>query len=206
MNHDDLPYVIVLAAGQGKRMGSPKALMIVDEKPWWFLQHSKLQSLNYKTVWVVSRRVEEILCGMKDAPENRVITDDTQPQFASMMCGIDSLDGVTPGGVYILPVDVPAPSPSTWRNLHSAARSEEYTMPVVPVFKGKRGHPPLLPGGWLKNNLLNNRKDSPKRLDYLLSGNCRELPVDDPLVTLNLNRPEDVARLHELNGDGRILK
>jgi len=113
--------------------------------------------------------------------------DPGAPMFSSVLRGIESLRARPPRGVFVLPVDVPAPGADVWEELGSEERVR------VPVYAGKRGHPVYLPWEWVRTHVLDANLDWAARLDELVQGEEVEVEVDDPSVAINLNTPEDVA-------------
>lgn len=180
MEHSEARHILVLAAGRGTRMGVPKALMSVGGTPWWTRQQSRLERVGLPVTWVVSDRVAR-----ESQLARTVVVDDTAPMFESIRAGVASLGSLESlAGVFILPVDVPAPEPGVWREL---GRCEH---PAVPVWHGRRGHPVYLPGTWLRG------RDWARagRLDDLIRADSFAVRVGDPDVTVNLNTPQDVDR------------
>jgi CTP:molybdopterin cytidylyltransferase MocA len=190
--------IIILAAGQGTRMGQPKALMEVGGQPWWRRQAQALEALALRQIWVVSPAVEAALAAEDDAPLERQISDPASPPFASLLIGLRSLSGQQPSGVFVLPIDVPCPTRAVLQALSGPSAD-----PTVPANDDERGHPPYLPWPWAQDHLLDAGDDAPQRLDHLLRQHAIEVEVNDPRVTMNLNVPEDVQDYLDLiEGEG----
>ena len=173
-------------------MGLPKALMPVGGRPWWRHQHERLGKLERDTTWVISSEVMREIEPVAGAPRRCIIGDATAPMFDSIMVGLESLRTDPPRGVFILPVDVPAPGPTVWQALVVAKTV------TVPTYRGTHGHPVYLPWTFVASEVLDagaGRRDL--RLDDLIRPIAREIEVDDAAVTTNLNTPADVqAWLH----------
>jgi CTP:molybdopterin cytidylyltransferase MocA len=186
----DKPRVLVLAAGRGRRMGVAKALMPVAGRPWWRWQSDRLSHLDWPVTWVVSEHVDGKLAGVDEAPPDRVIAADDAPMFESVLAGVRADGGSA--GLFVLPVDVPAPRPETWRALLHHDR------PAIPALAGRRGHPVFLPTDWVSEHLSPDVIDcldpADRRLDRLIGSDAVIIAVDDPAVTFNLNTPEHVER------------
>ncbi len=190
--------VVVLGAGRGRRMGGPKTLMTVDGRPWWTWQDDRLRAYSLVPCWVVSKMVYRAMCLSDAPPEPIAIADETLPMFASVLLGLATIDDLS-RGLFLLPVDTPAPQLAHWVSI---ARAET---PAHPTFQGKGGHPLYLPGAWLETNLGRliraaraadaeaiHEASKTMRLDRLIKANSRRVAVDDPAVILNMNEPADV--------------
>ncbi len=184
--------VLVLAAGQGARMGVPKALMDVGGRPWWRVQSARLETVGLPVTWVVSEEVARAIEGAPPGEALRLIRADSDaPMFESLMIGMRALEPsqTPPRGVFVLPVDVPAPLREVWGALAGSMT------PAVPEFEGQRGHPVYLPWAWVRERLLGVAlPPESRRLNALLVGEARAVAVDDRHVVTNLNTPEDVSR------------
>lgn len=178
-------------------MGGPKALMRVDGRAWHEVQRASLARVGIPATWVVSPDVLDAMqpaCDLDKGAERLVLGDPAAPMFASVMRGLESISAESlasvgeDGGVFILPIDVPAPGVDVWQALADAGRV------AIPTFAGKRGHPVFLPCGWVRSLLarLSVGDERHARLDQLLAGDAVEVPVNDPDVAVNLNTPEDV--------------
>jgi len=183
---DDGSHIIMLAAGSGSRMGGPKALMRVNGMPWWCWQHDRLSMLKAPATWVVSQPVHDEL-ERAGAPLKMVINPKADaPMLSSVLVGIRALAADPPGGVFILPVDVPAPDAQVWDCLDARQ------MPAIPWCQGKSGHPVYLPWRWVQAMLLPLESHGDARLDSLLESDSIVVETDDADVLVNLNSPSDV--------------
>ncbi len=194
---DACEVVLVLAAGRGKRMGGPKALMTVHGRAWWLTQRERIARTGLRDLWVVSDEVHNVIHNDGHAPE-MIITDATAPMFASIIVGLRALADDPPSAVYVLPVDVPMCSVMT-----SNALRQRSDCPSAPVYDGHAGHPVRLPWAFIETDILEQAHDeqwvTSARLDHLLEGRCVHVPVDDPAVLVNLNTPEVLEKWEAMN-------
>jgi CTP:molybdopterin cytidylyltransferase MocA len=113
------------------------------------------------------------------------------PMFASILKGIASLRASPPQGVFILPIDVPAPARAVWEALC------DQDSVSIPTYMDTRGHPLYLPWWWI-DEVLRASPDSASvsllRLDRLVEPVARFVNVHDRAVAFNLNTPDDVRR------------
>jgi CTP:molybdopterin cytidylyltransferase MocA len=179
---------VVLAAGQGRRMGGPKALMEIGGRPWWAVQQERLAGAGVAALWVVSDPVFREMVNAQEPPARGLVADSAAPMFNSIRRGIEAARPHASHGIFILPVDVPAPRDATWEALAAAAGDRV----AVPTFGGEHGHPVALSAAWLDRSFP-SAPDAGDRLDDLIEGHVSYLAVDDPTVVVNLNTPDDVA-------------
>lgn len=188
-------HVLVLAAGQGRRMGCPKALMLVKGRPWWRWQHEALAEAGLGATWAVSPVVKAAIGSGPGAPR-QVLADDAAPMFQSLRVGVESLarradPPEPPRGLFVLPIDVPVPARAVWSALAAAAVNGQGV--AAPSFQGAHGHPLYMTWAWAAEHVLAARSED-ARLDRLISGVVEYIDVDDPSVAHNLNTPADVAQ------------
>lgn len=189
--------VLVLAAGRGTRMGTPKALMPVGGEPWWVRQMRRIGEAGLEQTWVVSRAVR---AGMGDGGggADLVLADASAPMYESLETGLIHLSASPPRGVFVLPVDVPTPVGGVFGALSGGGGG--MVSPVVPVYRGATGHPVYLTWGWVCDRILTAAHggraapivDEARRLDRLIGAGGVRIEVDDPAVAVNLNTPADV--------------
>lgn len=184
---------LILAAGKGSRMGSPKALMMCAGRPWWQIQSERLRDARIESRWMVSPEVRTGIDLRASGSSALIEADSSLPMFATIRAGIDSFRSSPPNGLFILPIDVPASRDSAlWRSLQASSA------PATPAFRCKRGHPIYLPWQWITSSfdraVAAATEPNELRLDELLRPSLTEIPVNDPAVACNLNTPEDLQQ------------
>lgn len=172
-------------------MGGPKALMETPGGTWWRVQSESLDAVGVEQVWVVSPQVRDELQRHSDSPPRIVTSDPTAPMFNSVLTGLRALAADLRDGVFILPIDTPAPQPHVWPSLCASGTV------TVPTHNGHRGHPVFLPAAWVQATLaeINRNQADPRslRLDTLIAPTALYLQVDDPAVAVNLNTITDLS-------------
>ncbi len=136
---------VVLAAGQGKRMGGPNKLLAPFRgKP--MVRHAVEAALAARldTVVVVTGRDAD---AVRAALEGLPVTFSHNPQYAdgqggSLAAGIAALPPRTDAAVVLL-ADMPLVTPSVIGRLVAAFNPVEGRSICVPVFEGRRGNPVL---------------------------------------------------------------
>lgn len=190
-------HTLILAAGRGTRLGGPKALLTINHQPWWRIQSHRLAATKVPVTWIVSDLVRAALAEHQDAPTHLVRADSAAPMFASILAGLRVLAESPPQGVFILPVDAPAPEPSVWHAL--AAAATDASPVTIPTFQSKTGHPAFLRWSWVERTLFRAvDSTAPQdlaalRLDTLIAPVAQAIPVSDPSVAVNLNTPDDLS-------------
>jgi molybdenum cofactor cytidylyltransferase len=89
---------------------------------------------------------------------------------------------------FILPADIPLVSESTYRQMYSIKDSI-----VIPVFKGKNGHPVLL-SKELIPELINFDKYSNLK-DFIKTKKCIFPEVQDESILIDIDTPEDYNKI-----------
>ncbi len=189
---------VIPAAGASCRMRFPKGALRVGGSSLLELQCDALFQHVERLVVVVGWASGLVVRGL---PEEVEVVEAprwwTGTQADSVRLALARLPR---GPVLVQPSDVPPPSVAVVEALLRAGGS------AVPSFQGRRGHPVLL--GCQEIERLRVAR-LPEGLRTLLR-DAREVPVDDPRVTWNLNHPRELARWlraglrqDELPGDGR---
>jgi CTP:molybdopterin cytidylyltransferase MocA len=204
-----LPHValLVLAAGQSVRMGSPKALVRFEGRP--LLEHLLAAPLvrEFGDVLVVLGHHADALRPIVARLGYRSVLnpDPDRGRTGSVQTGLQALPAAI-RAVFVQPVDCPMILPETYLALATAIGSEDV---AIPSYRGKRGHPPLFSAALIPR-ILAAGPDQPLR--DLLQGpvgrlsksshevRCRLVEVDDPGVLVNVDRPEDLAQLAVIVG------
>lgn len=203
--------LVILAAGRGDRAGGPKGLLHREGRPWILSQIDLASNLKLgRIVCVVASRDLAAFRAILEVPlvprvELVVNPDPERGPFSSLQEGLKVLLTKPPGGaaespllatrtrpIFVLPVDVPAPTPQVWRELE--VRLQGGAQVTQPEFNGKGGHPVLL-APTLCEKLCALEHPEARRLDHIL----RELSpwerlrvaVDDPEILMNLNERAD---------------
>jgi nicotine blue oxidoreductase len=182
-----------LAAGAGKRMGTPKVLMDFAGEKWLTVQRRALMAvpmIDLILIVVDHARHAEVARIVGDDPQVAVLINElpSRGPLSSLQTALD-FDG---GPCFVSPIDVPVAQPRTFDALLAAVQAGAHA--AVPVYGERGGHPVLLDAGFVDFVL---RADAPHdRLDHLLHAvkEVARVAVDDPAVTQNLNTPADVSR------------
>jgi len=180
---------IVLAAGQGTRMGGPKALLLSNGLPLVVHHTRRLFEAGAVEIVVVVR--PDLVVRTRawlDDPRVRILGETTAEQAESLAVGMAALQP-RHRSVWIAPVDALPARLSTYRELTRALASGAPA--ATPRFQGRGGHPVLAQRFVLAPYAVG---ETPRLRDLLSTtvGRLR-IDVDDPHVTSDLDRPSDLA-------------
>jgi molybdenum cofactor cytidylyltransferase len=184
---------VVLAGGASTRMGAPKALLEVDGVPAVLRVVGAYREVGVEPLVVLGHDAGPVARLLEEHGVRAVVNErHAEGMFSSVRCGARELDGGT-RAFFVHPVDCVLVRPETVAQL---ARSEAAGRAVVcPLFEGGRGHPPLLPVA-LRETILTGAPAGGLR-ELLQGAGVHDVPVGDPRVLDDMDRPADLARLRE---------
>jgi molybdenum cofactor cytidylyltransferase len=197
---------VILAAGESSRMGRDKALL-----PWppsaagraatsdTFLS-AAIRSLSLATefVLVVVGRNEATLAPIiyADGASLVVNPDPDRGQFSSLQVGLREVLNHGRDAAMVTLVDRPPVSRATIQTLREAFEAADQNFwAVVPEFSGKHGHPYLVGREMMEVFLRVGATSVARDVEHAHQEHIQYLQVNDPMVTLNINTPDDYARL-----------
>ncbi|MCR5814499.1 MAG: NTP transferase domain-containing protein [Desulfovibrio sp.] len=185
---------LILAAGQGRRMGSvAKALLPVPQESALATLAQTFRLCGVERIVVVSGWHAEVVEG-EARRLGLALVQNAQPElgmFSSVLTGLTTLSRRWPelSGVFVQPVDCPLVRVLTVEHLLAERRDRV----AIPSFAGQSGHPPLLPASLLPQ-LLSLPPDLPGGLQSVLWPRD-DVPVCDSAMLLDMDSPEDYARI-----------
>jgi len=197
---------VILAAGDSSRMGSDKALL-----PWSPQQAGQapsnetflsaaIRSLSAATEFVV------VVVGNNEAALAPIIyaqgaslvvnPDPSRGQFSSLQVGLHEVLNHGRDAAMVTLVDRPPVSAAILQTLRDAFETAEQNIwAVVPEFSGKHGHPYLAGREMMEAFLRVPPTSIARDIEHAHQKHIRYISVDDPLVVLNINTPEEYAGL-----------
>jgi molybdenum cofactor cytidylyltransferase len=186
---------VILSGGASRRMGSPKALLPYQGRP--FLEHlldvAKHPSISVRRV-VLGPDADAICAQVPLKPDEIVVNKDWERgQLSSIQMAIRSLPAGT-DGLLLCPVDHPLISQSLVADLIDSF--EKTTAPIViPLYEGRRGHPVIF-AARLYEELLNAPDDTGARaVVWAHKNEVCEVSTTEEGCVLNLNDPEAFQRV-----------
>ncbi len=202
-----LPFCgVILAAGESSRMGRDKALLpwpphIANSPPaGTFLSAAIQLFIPYvDVVLVVVGKNEAAMAPTVYANGASLVVnpDPLRGQFSSLQAGLHEVLNRGSDAAMVTLVDRPPVQPQTIAALvaafeHAAARRK---WAVIPEFQGQHGHPILLGREMLEAFLRAPVSSNAREIEHAHQNDIEYLPVDDPLVALNIDTPEQYAAL-----------
>jgi|SRR5690348_1804610 len=185
---------VILAAGESRRMGSPKAL--VPFRGISFVQHlvnaTRHARIGVRRI-VLGAGADEIRDQLGVDPAMIVVNPDWElGQLSSIQAGIRSLPEGTEG-IVLCPVDHPLVSANLISNLIHQFDSSGKLI-VLPAFRGQRGHPVIF-RSTLYDELLAAPVDiGARQVVWAHPQDVDEVHTEEEGVVLNLNDPEALKK------------
>jgi len=195
---------VILAAGAGKRLGGPKALLVWpgpkgEERPLAIAHAEERLAAESRHVLVVTRKPTMLALLRFVRPGVDLLASDAADDLGpagSLAFAVPRLGDAEI--VIVTPVDTPPAKPETVARLVDALLASPELLAVRPVSHGRAGHPVAL----RRAALARYAEPAPPPLrDHLhaLGPACGAVDVADPTVLIDLDTPADVM------GNLRIL-
>lgn len=188
---------VILSAGASSRMGRDKALL-----PW---RDGTFLSAAISALQAVTELV--IVVGGVNAPNLRPITDGAaaflvvnpdpqQGQFSSLRIGLQEVLNRGRDAAIVTLVDRPVAQVQTIAQVKETfLASPEKTWAAVPDFQGKHGHPYVIGREMIEAFLRAPAQSSARDVEHANQDHILYVPVNDPLVTANVDTPEEYEKL-----------
>jgi molybdenum cofactor cytidylyltransferase len=185
----------ILAAGESRRMGEPKALL--PYRGATFLEHllgiTRHPRIGITRV-VLGAHAAEICAKVRLDPSTVVVNPDwPKGQLSSIQCAVRSLPAGATEGLLICPVDHPLVSADLTAQLIAAFDSSARLI-AIPIHHGRRGHPVLF-RAMLYDELLAASPDvGARQVVWAHADSLAEIPTEEEGAVLNLNDPETLRK------------
>jgi molybdenum cofactor cytidylyltransferase len=193
----------ILAAGESRRMGTPKALLPYRRKT--FVEHL-LEVMRHPRVGVtcvvLGAHADEIREKLRAGAASIVVNADwRQGQLSSIQAAIRSLPGCGTEGLVLCPVDHPLVSAALVARLIEEFDASRKPI-VLPAFHGQRGHPVIFRASLYDELLAASPAVGARQVVWAHAADVLEVATEEEGVILNLNDPETLKRALGTAGEG----
>jgi molybdenum cofactor cytidylyltransferase len=188
--------VAILAAGESRRMGSPKALLAYQGKNF---VENLLEATRHPRVGATRVVLGAGADGIReklrlDDPQMIVVNSEWQRgQLSSIQAAIRSLPEGATDGLMLCPVDNPIVSAALVSRLIEQFDASGKSI-VLPTYRGKRGHPAIFRAALYGELLAASPDVGAREVVWAHRAEVLEVPTDEEGVVLNLNDPETLRR------------
>jgi molybdenum cofactor cytidylyltransferase len=179
-------------------MGRPKALLPLE--PGGTVLGRILGTLadaHLSPLVLVTRAYVDVSVAWQDARADTVIQivnpDPARGQLSSLLCGVDALRGEPPA-ILVTLVDIPLPRVDSVQALVDAWRRSGAPL-VRPIYEGRHGHPVLFGRALVDRLRTANLAEGAKPVVHAFADQGIDVFVDDPGVLVDIDSPDDYARL-----------
>ena len=185
---------VILSGGSSSRMGSPKALLPYQGRP--FLEHllevTVHPQIGERRV-VLGAHAESIAKSIDLSADEIVINDEWERgQLSSIHAAIRSLPAGTDGLLLCL-IDHPLISGDLVNELIEQFYVTHANI-VLPVYEGRRGHPVIFPASLYDELLQAPMEKGARAVVWAHAEEVLEVPTNEEGCVLNLNDPETLQR------------
>jgi molybdenum cofactor cytidylyltransferase len=185
---------VILSGGASRRMGSPKALLSYQGRP--FLEHlldvARHPKIGVRRV-VLGADAGPIVNEVNLAPDEVVVNDEWEKgQLSSIQAALRSLPPNTDGIVLLL-IDHPLISSGLVGELIDSFYSSRKSI-VLPVYEGRRGHPVIFSAGLYEDLMKAPLETGARSVVWAHVGEVQVVQTNEEGCVLNLNDPDTLQK------------
>lgn len=188
---------VILAAGASSRMGRDKALLPWRDGTFLSAAIRALQPVTELVIVVAGANVASV-ASIADANAAFLVVNPNpqQGQFSSLQVGLQDVLNRGRDAAIVTLVDRPPAEAETIEQIKAAFTSSgEHVWALVPEFGGKHGHPFAVGREMIEAFLRAPVQSSARDVEHANQTHIRYWPVNDPLITANVDTPEDFEKL-----------
>ncbi len=186
---------VILSGGASSRMGSPKALLAYEGRP--FLEHlldiTSQPEIGVRRV-VLGADAEPIAKAIQQLKADEIVINEEweKGQLSSIQAGLRSLPAGTDGMLLCL-IDHPLISTALVQELIAQFYKTKKTI-VLPVYEGRRGHPVIFAASLYDELLHAPLETGARAVVWAHTAEIEELRTNEEGCVLNLNDPETMHK------------
>lgn len=191
MKEEAVIAAVIVAAGYSTRMGRPKPLLPLGHSTVLEEAVKCFREAGIHDVRVVVGHMAETIVPVLDGLGVRWVLNDRyhMGMLSSILMGVNTL-GSGVAAFFLLPVDVPLVRPSTVRHLVRACLTNPGKI-IYPCFRGRRGHPPLIPRSLVPGGLPPDLAGGLRAFLAEFEGRAVDVEVADEGVIRDCDNPEE---------------
>jgi CTP:molybdopterin cytidylyltransferase MocA len=182
---------IILSGGASRRMGTPKALLLVDDETFLDRMIRLLSQVCDPIIVVLGHNAEQIRTGIQRASQVTFVVnpDPERGMLSSLQCGLEVLPATT-DAVMFTPVDHPGIQVSTIEKLASG------NAPLtIPTHGGNHGHPVCITRPLIAELLALPSSAQARDVIHRHLPEASLVEVDDAAVGIDIDDPKAYAEL-----------
>jgi molybdenum cofactor cytidylyltransferase len=188
---------VILAAGRSSRMGRPKAQLRYVPTDDTFGGHliRTAREARLDPIFVVLADRSTALSAEVERHGATTLLNEApdRGQLSSILVGLDAADAAGASAVMIMPVDVPLLSPAVLEAVLAASAAEDAQI-VRATHGGQHGHPVLFKRSVFDELRAADPSIGARAVVRANPARVRDVEVNEPGVTLDIDTPEDYRR------------
>lgn len=191
--------VLILAAGESRRMGHPKLLLPLGNST--IIEQTidnVLSSRVGELIVVVGNRSDKLMTKISKRPVKIVVNQQSQKGMStSIISGLRSVSKESQGIMIVL-ADQPFVVAQIIDKLVEEFQKRDQSI-IVPIYRGKRGHPVIFPIKY-RNDLLRLEGDvGAREIMHKYAADVVEVPVETESINIDLDTQGDYEKVTTKN-------